>query len=112
MKFRILHFRVRGGDDGRLQCCHSRESGNPVSVLNVSGFPIGSGMTGNIQPPQMAEGLHLRNRSGVTLIGIIAAIVIMGLLGAGVLMVTHNEEAAGRADRVLRMAGGRLELLK
>ena len=29
-------------------------------------------------------------------------------LGAAVLMVTHNEEAARRADRVLRMAGGKL----
>ncbi|MEI7529206.1 MAG: ATP-binding cassette domain-containing protein, partial [Elusimicrobiota bacterium] len=33
-------------------------------------------------------------------------------LGAGVLMVTHNEEAARRADRMLRMAGGRLEAVK
>lgn len=33
-------------------------------------------------------------------------------LGTGVLMVTHNEEAARRADRVLRMAGGRLEAVK
>jgi ABC-type lipoprotein export system ATPase subunit len=32
--------------------------------------------------------------------------------GAAVLMVTHNEEAARRADRVLRMSGGRLEELK
>lgn len=32
-------------------------------------------------------------------------------LGAAVLMVTHNDEAARRADRVLRMAGGRLEAL-
>jgi len=31
-------------------------------------------------------------------------------LGTAVLMVTHNEEAAGRADRMLRMAGGRLVL--
>jgi len=30
--------------------------------------------------------------------------------GTAVLMVTHNEEAARRADRVLRMAGGRLEI--
>ncbi len=30
-------------------------------------------------------------------------------LGAAVLMVTHNEELARRADRTLRMAGGRLE---
>ncbi len=30
-------------------------------------------------------------------------------MGAAVLMVTHNEEAARRADRVLRMSGGRLE---
>ena len=29
--------------------------------------------------------------------------------GTAVLMVTHNEEAAHRADRMLRMAGGRLE---
>ena len=29
-------------------------------------------------------------------------------LGAAVLMVTHNEEAARRADRVLRMGGGKL----
>ena len=35
------------GDNG-LQCCHSRESGNPV--LNFSGFPIGSGMTEKVQP--------------------------------------------------------------
>ncbi|MCM2267776.1 MAG: ABC transporter ATP-binding protein [Elusimicrobiales bacterium] len=33
-------------------------------------------------------------------------------MGASVLMVTHNDEAARRADRVLRMAGGRLEELK
>lgn len=32
-------------------------------------------------------------------------------MGAAVLMVTHNEEAARRADRVLRMTGGRLEAL-
>jgi ABC-type lipoprotein export system ATPase subunit len=31
--------------------------------------------------------------------------------GTAVLMVTHNEEAARRADRMLRMAGGRLEKL-
>ncbi|HNW45684.1 MAG TPA: ABC transporter ATP-binding protein [Elusimicrobiales bacterium] len=30
-------------------------------------------------------------------------------LGAAVLMVTHNDEAAHRADRVLRMTAGRLE---
>lgn len=30
-------------------------------------------------------------------------------MGAAVLMVTHNDEAAHRADRVLRMAGGKLE---
>lgn len=29
-------------------------------------------------------------------------------LGTAVLMVTHNEEAARRADRVLRMGGGKL----
>ena len=29
--------------------------------------------------------------------------------GTAVLMVTHNEEAAHRADRMLRMSGGRLE---
>ena len=33
-------------------------------------------------------------------------------MGTGVLMVTHNEEAARRADRVLRMAAGKLEILK
>ena len=33
-------------------------------------------------------------------------------LGTAVLMVTHNEEAARRADRSLRMAGGRLETPK
>lgn len=33
-------------------------------------------------------------------------------LGAAVLMVTHNEEAARRADRVLRMTAGKLEALK
>ena len=33
-------------------------------------------------------------------------------LGTAVLMVTHNEEAARRADRVLRMAGGKLEEIK
>jgi ABC-type lipoprotein export system ATPase subunit len=30
-------------------------------------------------------------------------------MGTAVLMVTHNDEAARRADRVLRMAGGKLE---
>jgi ABC-type lipoprotein export system ATPase subunit len=29
-------------------------------------------------------------------------------LGSAVLMVTHNEEAARRADRVLHMQGGKL----
>jgi putative ABC transport system ATP-binding protein len=33
-------------------------------------------------------------------------------MGTAVLMVTHNDEAAHRADRVLRMAGGRLEKSK
>ncbi|PIU20817.1 MAG: lipoprotein-releasing system ATP-binding protein LolD [Elusimicrobia bacterium CG08_land_8_20_14_0_20_59_10] len=33
-------------------------------------------------------------------------------LGAAVLMVTHNEEAARRADRVLRMTAGKLEIIK
>ncbi|MBI5743706.1 MAG: ABC transporter ATP-binding protein [Elusimicrobia bacterium] len=33
-------------------------------------------------------------------------------MGAAVLMVTHNDEAARRADRVLRMAGGKLETPK
>lgn len=32
--------------------------------------------------------------------------------GTAVLMVTHNEEAARRADRMLRMAGGKLEEAK
>ncbi|MFH1476657.1 MAG: aminodeoxychorismate synthase component I [Verrucomicrobiota bacterium] len=62
---------LRGGDDYRLQCCHSRECGNPASVLNASGFPsllrrskafgcenrIGSGMAENIQPPPVMKGL-------------------------------------------------------
>ncbi|HAH31000.1 MAG TPA: lipoprotein-releasing system ATP-binding protein LolD [Elusimicrobia bacterium] len=33
-------------------------------------------------------------------------------LGASVLMVTHNEEAASCADRVLHLSGGRLEAVK
>ena len=52
----IVMPRLRGEDDCRLQCCHSRESGNPASLLNISGFPIGSGMTENIQSP-ITEGL-------------------------------------------------------
>lgn len=32
--------------------------------------------------------------------------------GTAVLMVTHNEEAARRADRMLRMSGGRLEKIE
>lgn len=33
-------------------------------------------------------------------------------MGAAVLMVTHNDDAARRADRVLRMSGGKLETVK
>jgi len=60
-------------------------------------------MTGNIQPPQMAEGLHLRNRSGLTLIGIIVAIVVMGLLGAGVLMLVST----GSMESIQTLKSGR-----
>ena len=45
-----------------------------------------------------------RHNSGVILEDLKRA----AALGAAVLMVTHNEEAARRADRVLRMGGGKL----
>jgi ABC-type lipoprotein export system ATPase subunit len=46
-----------------------------------------------------------RHNSGVILDDLRAA----AGLGAAVLMVTHNEEAARRADRVLHMGGGKLD---
>lgn len=45
-----------------------------------------------------------RHNSGVILDDLKRA----AALGAAVLMVTHNEEAARRADRLLRMGGGKL----